>query len=90
MRSSLVSPFFTLPLGEYGVEFVHPEAPFAHPLDDGTAVVVERIDRRDRRCARRRRDARAIAISSRRSSRGTLRLLMEALLRTVQACAIRS
>ena len=23
-------------------EFVHPAAPFAHPFDDGTAVVVER------------------------------------------------
>jgi len=37
------SPFFkTLPLAEHGLEFVHPDAPFAHPLDDGTAVVVER------------------------------------------------
>ena len=39
----LASPFLkTLPLAEYGLEFVHPQAPFAHPLDDGTAVVVER------------------------------------------------
>ena len=38
-----VSPYFrTLPLERYGVELVHPEAPFAHPLDDGTAVVAER------------------------------------------------
>ena len=37
----LMSPFFkTLPLAN--LEFAHPEAPFAHPLDDGTAVVVER------------------------------------------------
>ena len=37
------SPYFrTLPLDQHGVEFVHPPAPFAHPLDDGTAVVVER------------------------------------------------
>jgi len=37
------SPFLrTLPLQEHGLEFVHPDAPFAHPLDDGTAVVVER------------------------------------------------
>jgi phytoene dehydrogenase-like protein len=34
------SPFFrTLDLG---VEWVHPEAPAAHPLDDGTAVLLER------------------------------------------------
>ena len=27
---------------ELGVEWVHPDAPVAHPLDDGTAVVLER------------------------------------------------
>jgi phytoene dehydrogenase-like protein len=37
------SPFFsTLPLGDYGLEWIHGEAPLAHPLDDGTAVVLER------------------------------------------------
>ena len=37
------SPFFnTLPMGRLGLEWVHGEAPFAHPLDDGTAVVLER------------------------------------------------
>jgi phytoene dehydrogenase-like protein len=37
------SPFFrTLPLHEHGLEWVHPEAPLAHPLDDGTAVMLER------------------------------------------------
>ncbi|MGO9434478.1 MAG: phytoene desaturase family protein [Terracidiphilus sp.] len=37
------SPFFkTLPLEKYGLEWVHGEAPLAHPLDDGTAVVLER------------------------------------------------
>jgi phytoene dehydrogenase-like protein len=37
-----LSPFLkTLPLGDFGLEFAHPGAPFAHPLDDGTAVVVE-------------------------------------------------
>src|SRR5262249_43006165 len=37
------SPFLkTLPLADYGLEFVHPDAPFAHPLDDGTAVGVQR------------------------------------------------
>ena len=37
------SPFFrSLPLRELGVEWVHAPAPLAHPLDDGTAGVVER------------------------------------------------
>ncbi len=37
------SPFFsTLPLEEHGLEWVHPPAPLAHPLDDGTAAVLER------------------------------------------------
>lgn len=37
------SPFFaTLPLHEYGLEWIHPSAPVAHPLGDGTAVVLER------------------------------------------------
>jgi phytoene dehydrogenase-like protein len=36
------SPFFaTLPLGEHGLEWVHGGAPLAHPLDDGTAVMLE-------------------------------------------------
>jgi phytoene dehydrogenase-like protein len=39
----LGSPFFkTLPLHDHGLEWIHPPAPVAHPLDDGTAVVVER------------------------------------------------
>jgi len=37
------SPFFRkLPLEEYGLEWVHPPVPLAHPFDDGTAVVLER------------------------------------------------
>ena len=37
------SPFFSsLPLKERGLEWVHPEAPLAHPFDDGTAAVLER------------------------------------------------
>ena len=37
------SPFFqTLPLERYGVEWVHPSAPLAHPLDDGSAAILER------------------------------------------------
>jgi phytoene dehydrogenase-like protein len=39
----VASPFLkTLPLAQHGLEFAHPDAPFAHPLDDGTAVIVER------------------------------------------------
>ncbi len=37
------SPFFSsLPLAHYGLEWIHAEAPLAHPLDDGTAVLLER------------------------------------------------
>jgi phytoene dehydrogenase-like protein len=37
------SPFFNaLPLAHYGLDWIHGEAPCAHPLDDGTAVVLER------------------------------------------------
>lgn len=36
------SPFFsTLPLGQHGLAWVHGHAPLAHPLDDGTAVMLE-------------------------------------------------
>jgi phytoene dehydrogenase-like protein len=41
------SPFFSsLPLQQYGLEWIQPPAPLAHPLDDGTAVMLER-DLRD-------------------------------------------
>jgi phytoene dehydrogenase-like protein len=37
------SPFFSsLPLRDYGLEWIHSPAPLAHPLDDGTAMVLER------------------------------------------------
>jgi phytoene dehydrogenase-like protein len=37
------SPFFrSLPLEEHGLEWVHPDAPLAHPLDGGEAAVLER------------------------------------------------
>ncbi len=40
---ALGSPFLrTLPLAEHGLEWIQPPAPLAHPLDDGTAVVLER------------------------------------------------
>ena len=41
------SPFFnTLPLAKHGLEWIHGDAPLGHPLDDGTAVLLER-DLRD-------------------------------------------
>lgn len=37
------SPFFNqLPLDRFGLEWVYPQAAVAHPLDDGTAVLLER------------------------------------------------
>jgi phytoene dehydrogenase-like protein len=37
------SPFLrTLPLAEQGLHLVHPEIPLAHPLDDGSAVILHR------------------------------------------------
>ncbi len=37
------SPFFaSLPLGEHGLEWVHPRIPLAHPLDGESAVAVRR------------------------------------------------
>ena len=39
----LGSPFLSeLPLEEHGLELVQPPAPLAHPLDDGSSVVLER------------------------------------------------
>jgi phytoene dehydrogenase-like protein len=37
------SPFFrALPLEEHGLEWIHPQVPLAHPLDDGEAAVLHR------------------------------------------------
>ena len=37
------SPFLSrLPLDEYGLEWIHPPAPVAHPFDDGPAAILER------------------------------------------------
>ncbi len=39
----VASPFFSdLRLDLYGLRWIHPPVPLAHPLDDGTAVVLER------------------------------------------------
>jgi phytoene dehydrogenase-like protein len=40
---ALASPFFgKLPLAEYGLRWIQPPAPLAHPLDDGSAILLER------------------------------------------------
>ena len=37
------SPFFsTLPLADHGLEWIHGDFPLAHPLDDGSAVLLHR------------------------------------------------
>ncbi|KJY43389.1 hypothetical protein VR41_03505 [Streptomyces sp. NRRL B-1568] len=37
------SPAFSrMPLGRYGLEWIHPELPMAHPFPDGTAAVLSR------------------------------------------------
>lgn len=43
----VLSPFFqSLPLEEYGLTWLHPPASVAHPLDDGSAVLLEQsLDR---------------------------------------------
>jgi phytoene dehydrogenase-like protein len=39
----VASPFFnSLPLARYGLTWIHPSAPLGHPLDDGSAVVLQR------------------------------------------------
>ena len=39
----LGSPFFrTLPLADHGLEWIQPDAPLAHPFDDGPAAILER------------------------------------------------
>jgi phytoene dehydrogenase-like protein len=38
----IISPFFrSLPLAEHGLEWVHPPAALAHPLDDGRVAILE-------------------------------------------------
>ena len=40
---ALWSPFFRrLPLAQHGLEWIHPSTPLAHPLDDGSAVLLDR------------------------------------------------
>ena len=40
---AIASPFFkNLPLDQFGLEWVQPDAPAGHPLDNGDAVIIER------------------------------------------------
>src|SRR4051812_182821 len=40
---AIASPFFSkMPLSDHGLEWVQPEIPLAHPLDDGSAVILKR------------------------------------------------
>jgi phytoene dehydrogenase-like protein len=40
---AVASPFFRkLPLDQHGLQWLHPPIPLAHPLDNGTAAVLER------------------------------------------------
>jgi phytoene dehydrogenase-like protein len=40
---AVCSPCFgQFPLARFGLEWIHPDAPLAHPLDDGSAVMLER------------------------------------------------
>ncbi len=40
---AIASPYFRrLPLADYGLEWIHPTVPLAHPLDDGSAAVLDR------------------------------------------------
>jgi phytoene dehydrogenase-like protein len=40
---AMISPFFReLPLEKHGLSWIQPAAPLAHPLDDGSAAVLER------------------------------------------------
>ena len=40
---ALGSPFFsTLPLAQYGLQFIHSPIALAHPFDDGTAAILDR------------------------------------------------
>jgi hypothetical protein len=45
----------SLPLARTACEFVHPDAPLAHPLDDGTRSSRSESVAQDRRQPRRRR-----------------------------------
>jgi phytoene dehydrogenase-like protein len=55
---ALASPFFRkLPLAEYGLRWIQPPAALAHPLDDGSAILLERS--LEKTCAQLGEDAAA-------------------------------
>jgi len=40
---AVASPFLrSLPLADHGLQWIHPEIPLAHPMDDGSAVILDR------------------------------------------------
>ena len=40
---AVASPFYgSQPRAEYGLQWIHPHAPLAHPLDDGSAIILRR------------------------------------------------
>src|SRR3954447_324151 len=42
---ALASPFFRqLPLDKYGLHWIHPELPLAHPLDNGASVLRRSVE----------------------------------------------
>ena len=68
----VASPFMrSVPLAEHGVEWIHPPAPLAHPLDDGTAVLLERSLEETAAGLGERRERLAAARSARSSARPT-------------------
>ena len=72
---ALASPFLRrLPLREHGLEFAQPEIPLAHPLDDGTAVVLHRSldETADGPRRRRRRLPRAAGAADRATASRSL------------------
>src|SRR5215471_16359950 len=43
---AVASPFFRqLPLAHHGLEWIEPPVPVAHPLDDGSAIILKRSTR---------------------------------------------
>lgn len=43
MPMAVISPYFTtLPLEQYGLQFLYPEVDAAHPFDDGTAALLKK------------------------------------------------
>ena len=66
--ASAASPVFArMPLAEHGLEWVHPDAAYAHPLPGGEAKLLYRDLERDRRAASAAATARTGSSSPSRS-----------------------